>query len=215
MGKFRQLRSQIDPATQALWNEEQNYLKNKVIENDTFDWKPETLQYIAGVDISFSQNYDDVACSALIIYDRQKKEVVYQDFEFVKLDLPYVPGFLAFRELPSLLQLFSKLKAAKPEYWPQVIFVDGNGIIHQNQCGLACHLGIVLDVPTIGCGKTFFYVDGLEKEGIYKTCDENLFKPGDYVVLKGKSGRLWAAAIKSSSTSNDPLFVSVGHRISL
>jgi deoxyinosine 3'endonuclease (endonuclease V) len=165
--------------------------------------------------LSFSQHFDEIACSALIIYDNHKKDVVYQDFEYVKLDLPYVPGFLAFRELPALLELFKRLKNNKPQFWPQVIFVDGNGIIHQNQCGLACHLGIVLDTPTVGCGKTFFYVDGLSKEGIYKTCDESLFKPGDSVFLKGKSGRTWAAAVKSSTTSNDPLFVSVGHKISL
>lgn len=49
------------------------------------------------MDISFSQTHDDVACSALIVYDKQTKQVVYEDYEFVKLDLPYVPGFLAFR----------------------------------------------------------------------------------------------------------------------
>lgn len=132
VSKFKQLRSQIDPATQALWNDEQNHLKSKIVEQDTFDWTPEALRLIAGVDISFSQNYDDVACSALIVYDKHKKEVVYQDFEFVHLDLPYVPGFLAFRELPSLLELFKRLKQNKPDLWPQVVFVDGNGIIHPN-----------------------------------------------------------------------------------
>lgn len=58
-------------------------------------------------------------------------------------------------------------------------------------------------------------MDGLSKEGIYKACDEALFKAGDHVLLRGKSGRVWAAAIKSSATSNDPLFVSIGHKITL
>ena len=89
----------------------------------------------------------------------------------MELDQPYVPGFLAFREIPSLLPLFEKLKAKKPELWPDVILVDGNGIIHQNRFGLACHLGVLLGTPTIGCGKTFFYVDGLSKEKIALDCE--------------------------------------------
>jgi deoxyinosine 3'endonuclease (endonuclease V) len=92
----------------------ENSFKNKVIENDEFDWTPQNVRYIAGVDISFSQHFDDIACSALIVFDNQKKDVVYQDFEYVRLDLPYVPGFLAFRELPALLELFKRLKTNKP-----------------------------------------------------------------------------------------------------
>lgn len=51
-----------------------------------------------------------------------------------------------------------------PQYKPGVILVDGNGIMHQNGCGLASHLGVLIDCPTIGCGKTTFYVDGLKRE---------------------------------------------------
>jgi len=88
-------------------------------------------------------------------------EKVYEDYEIVELDSPYIPGFLAFREIPHLVKLIDKLKKTKPEYTPQVILVDGNGILHQNACGLASHLGVIVDIPTIGCGKTIFYVDGL------------------------------------------------------
>lgn len=72
-----------------------------------------------------------------------------------------------------------------------------------------------MDTPTVGCGKTFFYVDGMSKEGIFDACEEMLKNAGDYITLKGKSGRLWAAALKGSNTSNEPLFISVGHKISL
>jgi deoxyinosine 3'endonuclease (endonuclease V) len=81
----------------------------------------------------------------------------------VRISQPYIPGFLAFREVPPLWNLFKKLKDQKPEAWPQLLIVDGNGILHQNQCGLACHLGVLLDVPTLGVGKTLFYIDGLGK----------------------------------------------------
>jgi deoxyinosine 3'endonuclease (endonuclease V) len=83
--------------------------------------------------------------------------------------------------------LFKKLKLNKPEYWPQLVLVDGNGILHQNMFGLACHLGVLIDIPTVGCGKTLFYVDGLSKAYVYQTCDDNLFKAGDSVPLVGKS----------------------------
>jgi len=90
-------------------------------------------------------------------------KVVYEDYEFVKLDIEYIPGFLAFRECAHLVKLYNNLKANRPELLPQVILVDGNGLLHPNACGLACHLGVLLDVPTIGCGKTFFALDGMNK----------------------------------------------------
>ena len=81
---------------------------------------------------------------------------------------PYVPGFLAFREAPYLIELLNKLKDTKNELYPQLIFFDGNGILHNNGCGLASHLGVLLDVSTIGVSKTMFYVDGLTKVSIIK-----------------------------------------------
>lgn len=77
------------------------------------------------------------------------------------MDAPYIPGFLAFREAPHLMKLFQKLKDTKPQFMPQVILVDGNGVLHQNGFGLASHFGVLADIPTIGCGKTVFYVDGI------------------------------------------------------
>jgi len=68
---------------------------------------------------------------------------------------------LAFREVPHLLHLIDRLRNTKPEFLPQVILVDGNGIFHQNGFGLASHLGVLANIPTIGCGKTVFYVDGI------------------------------------------------------
>ncbi len=79
----------------------------------------------------------------------------------MRLDAPYIPGFLAFREVPHLLHLIDRLRNTKPEFLPQVILVDGNGIFHQNGFGLASHLGVLANIPTIGCGKTVFFVDGI------------------------------------------------------
>ena len=145
-------------------------MRNQLLEKDDFKWDQDSLKYVAGVDISFSMDHENIACSALVILDRKSLKIVYEHYEYVELDLPYVPGFLAFREIPSLLPLFEKLREKRPDLWPDVILVDGNGIIHQNGFGLACHLGVLLDTPTIGCGKTFFYVDGLSKDKIADDC---------------------------------------------
>ena len=68
--------------------------------------------------------------------------------------------------MPVLSVLFQRLKNKNPEAWPQLLFVDGNGILHSNYCGLACHLGVLVDIPTIGVGKTLFYIDGLGKDKV-------------------------------------------------
>ena len=74
---------------------------------------------------------------------------------------PYVPGFLAFREGPCYLQIYEKALKQKPEYKPDLILFDGNGILHSRGCGSASHMGIIFDCPTIGVAKTFFDIDGL------------------------------------------------------
>lgn len=91
--------------------------------------------------------------------------------------------------------------------------MDGNGILHQNQCGLACHIGVLLDVPTVGVGKTLFYIDGLGKEKVKEQCHQEIKNPGDISLLVGNSGKAWGAAVRNSQGAVNPIFVSVGHRI--
>jgi len=62
--------------------------------------------------------------------------------------------------------MFQHLKNSKPEFYPQLILLDGNGILHSNYCGLASHIGALLDVPTVGAGKTLFFIDGLTKDRV-------------------------------------------------
>lgn len=134
------------------------------------------MRLICGVDLSARKEEPDLACAGLVVYDIRDQKVVYEDYEIVHISQPYVPGFLAFREVPPLWALFHRLKAVKPEAWPEVIILDGNGILHTNQCGLACHLGVLLGIPTLGVGKTLFYIDGLEKEQVKKLCEDGIKK---------------------------------------
>ena len=125
---------------------------------------------------------------------------------------------LSSREVPHFIELYEKFQKADTGIKIDLILVDGNGILHCNECGCASHLGVLLDIPTIGCGKTIFAVDGINKFVVndikeeFKSYDKD---KGSFVMLKGRSGKIWGAGLKSGKDSCDPLIVSVGHRMSI
>ncbi|ELR15421.1 endonuclease V protein [Acanthamoeba castellanii str. Neff] len=96
-----------------------------------------------------------------------------------------------------------------------VVFVDGNGVLHPRGFGLASHLGVLIGIPTIGVGKTFFHVDGLDMREVKAQAAAACHKGGDWIPLIGQSGVEWGAAFRSTDGSSNPIYVSVGHRISL
>uniref|UniRef100_A0A3B5QTU7 Endonuclease V n=1 Tax=Xiphophorus maculatus TaxID=8083 RepID=A0A3B5QTU7_XIPMA len=82
----------------------------------------------------------------------------------VTLTAPYVSGFLAFRETPFLLEALQRLKISQPTLMPQVVFVDGNGLFHYREFGLACHLGVLSGLPCVGVAKNLLQVQGVLKD---------------------------------------------------
>ncbi|XP_074294774.1 uncharacterized protein LOC141622664 [Silene latifolia] len=204
------------------WIKIQDELKKRLIENDEFTWElpsssssscsvntKEILKYIGGVDISFVKEDPRIACGTLVVLEIPSLNVVYHDFSLTNLDIPYIPGFLAFREVPVLLKLIQKMKADAQanRFYPQLLMVDGNGSLHPRGFGLACHLGVLADLPTIGVAKNLHHVQGLNRSKISEN-DETVF-------LIGNAGRTLGAAVKSTLGSVKPIFVSVGHRMSL
>ena len=147
--------------------------------------------------------------------DFETKDVLYEDYENEETEYPYLPGFLAFKEVPSYTILFDRLKAKAPEMWPDLLMVDGNGLLHTRSFGVACHVGVLFDIPSIGVGKTVFAVDGLTQIGVKKLSAEKLHKAGDFVELVGDSGKVWGAAVRATNESKVPLIVSIGHRVNL
>jgi deoxyinosine 3'endonuclease (endonuclease V) len=137
-------------------------------------------------------------------------KVVYEDFKEVELTVPYIPGFLAFREAPHLLDLIGRITGPKPE----VILVDGNGILHTRGFGLASHLGVISGIPTIGVGKKVFNVDGIDKN-MARTLSNSLTQGGQAAELIGDSGRIWGAVYKAKDYTKQPIIISVGHKVSL
>ena len=133
----------------------------------------------------------------------------------VELTLPYIPGFLAFREAPFLKDRLDLVRKTKPNLIPQVILVDGNGILHTRGFGLASQLGVMSDIPTIGVAKTLFSVDGLYKNSQHLADIKSLKRAGDSFPLIGISGKTWGVALKGASKVLNPVYVSAGHKISL
>jgi len=148
----------------------------------------------------------------------------------VKLTLPYIAGYLAFREVQPLMSLIITLRETRPELVPQVILVDGCGILHPRGFGLASHLGLLANIPTIGCSKNFLVIDNegpvlgaqpTELKNIFKRYVAKHAKEKGLMLLKGDvSGKVYGAALsaateRSPAGPQNPIFVSIGHKVSL
>lgn len=208
----------------AEWSAVQQELKERLITEDQAKWALTStgegaadevpLRLIGGVDISFVKDNAEDACAAVIVMEWPSCKLLYERYAMVKLTLPYIPGFLAFRECPSLVPMLDELRAAHPELVPQVIMVDGNGVLHPRGFGLASHLGVLCGIPTIGVAKTFFHVDGVSKATVSEQRHKLVHK-GDTFPILGESGTVWGMALRSTEDAPNPVFISIGHHISL
>lgn len=214
-------------ATLCLWWMQQRWLRRRLTETDLVD--PGAILLVGGVDVSFIKDSETEACAALVVCSLPSLEVVYERYERVVLKAPYIPGYLAFREVGFLVSLLAELQASQPQLFPQVVLVDGNGILHPNRFGLACHLGVLAGVATVGIGKTLHCVDGLTREGVQQLTQAGCARSGASADLLGDSGAVWGAALRTTDPDPKgalkggtggnalfkPVFVSIGHGLSL
>lgn len=203
------------------WAEIQTEMRQKLEEKDRLDFcynsetsQFEGLQRVAGLDISYPTN-DDSPIVALVVLSFPGLQVLYEDCWPVTVDVPYVPGYLGFRESVAYQQMYNKLQATHPELLPQVTLVDGNGTLHPRRFGSACHLGVLLDIPTVGVAKSFLHIEDLKTDAKKL---KRMFKeqPQDF-LLKSEDEVVYGMAVSPDSTggATNPIFVSVGHRVSL
>jgi deoxyribonuclease V len=155
------------------------------------------VKIAVGVDLSFVTG-SNVVFAAAIAWDTERREVVETATEQGEASFPYIPGFLAFRELPFITRALAKLQTV-----PDVILVDGHGICHPRGFGVASHLGLMVDVPTIGCAKTRL-VGEFQQPALEKFATSPLFVKGEAV-----------GAVLRSRTNVKPVFVSPGNMIDL
>ena len=153
------------------------------------------VERVAGVDVSFR---GDRARAAVVILSFPQLAVVERALAEVPVTFPYIPGLLSFREGPAVLAAFEKLTL-----WPDLVIFDGQGLAHPRRLGLACHLGLFLDLPSIGCAKSRLC-------GSYR--EPGPFR-GEWTPLYDGE-EVIGAALRSHPT-RDVLFVSPGHRMDL
>lgn len=153
------------------------------------------VERVAGVDVSFR---GDRARAAVVVLSFPQLTVVERALAEVPVTFPYIPGLLSFREGPAVLAAFERLTL-----WPDLVIFDGQGLAHPRRFGLACHLGLFLDLPSIGCAKSRLC-------GTYQ-------EPGPF---RGEWSPLYdgeeviGAALRSHP-AKEVLFVSPGHRMDL
>ncbi|NXH11876.1 ENDOV Endonuclease, partial [Bucco capensis] len=198
---------------------EQAQLKASLVEEDTEEWQKASdfagLERVGGVDLSYAKGDDTNACASLVVLSYPALEVLYADCRMVAVNAPYVAGFLAFREVPFLVEAVQRLQQEEPKLKPQVLLVDGNGLLHPRGFGVACHLGVLTDLPCIGVAKNLLYVDGLVRDELHREQIRSLQKGGDSFPLTGSSGRVLGMVLRGHDKSCRPLYVSVGHRVCL
>ncbi|NXQ64483.1 ENDOV Endonuclease, partial [Anthoscopus minutus] len=198
---------------------EQARLKASVVEEDTEEWQKDPrftgLERVGGVDLSYIKGDESRACASLVVLSYPALEVLYQDCRMVAVSAPYVAGFLAFREVPVLVEAVQRLQQVEPQLQPQVLLVDGNGLLHPRGFGTACHLGVLTDLPCIGVAKNLLQVDGLVRDELHREQVRSLQRSGETFPLTGTSGKVLGMVLRSYNNSSKPLYVSVGHRVSL
>ncbi len=150
---------------------------------------------VAGVDVGIRA---DTAQAAVVVLNYPQLEVVDYALAARPVTFPYVPGLLSFREGPVILEALEKVTRS-----PGLLIFDGQGIAHPRRLGIASHIGLIVDLPTIGCAKSRLC-------GSY---EEPAFEWGSYTFLTDK-GEIVGAAVRTRSGIK-PVFVSIGHRIDL
>ncbi len=153
---------------------------------------------VAGVDVSYSENH---GTGAYVLWDVRQQELIWSTTVTQEVTFPYITGYLAFRELPLLLALMDAARTARR--LGDVVIVDGSGLLHPRGVGIACHLGVLTDVPTIGVSKKLLCGD----------VDIAAMAAGESRAVV-QDGHERGRALRATGGSARPIFISPGHRIS-
>lgn len=190
----------MKPVFNHSWNlskkkalELQIALSEKVVRRDQFH----DVKLVAGVDVAYEKNGNNLVAT-VVIMDAKSLKIIESVVAKSFARFPYITGLFSFREIPPLIDAFAKL-----QHTPDIVVCDGQGVAHPRRFGLACHLGVLFDIPTIGCGKTKL-IGEHEELSLERGSFSDIFDEGEVV---GRALR--------TQNSVKPIYVSVGHRISL
>ena len=173
----------------------QRQLRERVIVADQDNWPPET---VAGADISYDRRHN-MLFAAMLTFSYPDLTLMAVEQQAAVASFPYIPGLLTFREGPLLAEILRRCPRL-----PDLLVCDGQGIAHPRGLGLATHLGVLFDLPTIGCAKSRlvgeYRLPGLER--------------GAMSPLQGEPGQLLGMVVRTRKQVK-PVFVSPGHLISV
>jgi len=160
-------------------------------------WDGRTVSTVAAADVGFPDKHTVLA--AVVVVSFPDLEILERSVSTQEVTFPYVPGFLSFREVPGLLQALESIRRT-----PDVLLCDAHGMAHQRKMGLAAHVGVLMDMPVVGCAKSVLY-------GSFSRPDE---KRGSFSHMLGKDGEVIGAAVRTRDRVK-PVYVSIGNRIDL
>jgi len=172
----------------------QENLREQVITEDKLS---EPINYVAGVDMGFEAD-GTISRAAVAVLSFPDLQVVETTLAHRPTSFPYIPGFLSFREIPAVLDALEKIQTT-----PDIILCDGQGIAHPRRLGIASHLGVILDMPTIGVAKSLLI-------GKHQELPETR---GSWQPLIHKGETI--GAVLRTRIGVKPLYISSGHKISL
>lgn len=155
------------------------------------------VRSVAGCDVSYSKK-TEMCFAVVMVFKFPTMDIVEQTQASGPVNFPYVPGYLTFREAPILLKAFEKI-----ENMPDLVLFDGQGIAHRRQMGLAAHLGLILDLPSIGCAKNVLVGKFEQPEDIQGSYTELIYQ-----------NRIIGAVVRTRDGVK-PLFVSSGYKITI
>lgn len=183
------------------FTEIQESLKNRIEQSDRFD--REAIRTVAGVDLAYWKQDDrEYAVCCIVVIDHATHQIIEKKHYSGEITVPYMPGFLAFRELPLVLKTAELL-----ENVPDIYMFDGNGYLHPRHMGIATHASFYLNKPTIGVAKTYFRAD---KKTDFIMPDVQSGSYTDIVI----EGEVYGRTLRTH-TNVKPVFLSVGNYISL
>tara|TARA_B100000315_G_scaffold81231_1_gene74471 strand:+ start:10839 stop:11519 length:681 start_codon:yes stop_codon:yes gene_type:complete len=191
---LKKLNAHFSDVSPAEAKKIQLQLRDKIIQQNDF----KNVKTIAGVDVSFSTKSSN-AVAGIVILTYPEMGFVEKKVVKGRITFPYIPGLLAFREGPLIEKLFQKLSRK-----PDITLFDGHGIAHPHGCGIASHLGVLLNISAIGCAKS-------KLTGEY---DMPADKRGAESNLLDKKGILIGKVLRSRAGCK-PVFVSIGHKVDL
>ena len=164
---------------------------------ETIDHLPAKIKTVAGIDLGYDEA-TNTSRAVVVVLSFPGLELLETSEAILPIQFPYVPGLLSFRETPVAVVALEKLKLE-----PDLILCDGQGLAHPRRFGIACHIGILADVPTIGVGKSIL-VGKFENLGNER---------GSIAPLIHKNEQIGVALRTRKDVQ--PLYISAGHRISL